>query len=677
MRNLVKILALMICMITVRYSVQAQDCSHITLSKTEIKVPPEYLLTLALSYQAQAKMQEVSPDQRRNNHNQAISYFDSYIKCLQKNLRQPNLETYIRKSASHYRLADYDNALLAINEAVRFVPNRDAYLLKARIYIRKQQYIQAIRTIELVLPLYPDDMDMLLLAGSVNEQLKEHSQALVNFLALYEILQRKQGYSRYRADILRYLGDIYTRVGNSQKAIEKYKEYLQYRPRDIRAMLLYGRHLTVIGKLAEAEKQLHTIIRSYPGQSNALLMLLEIKLHTDKKNVVSFLQKQKKVSLPMAGLFSLIEEVYQGNLEDKEEGLKKYLKKQPLNLSIHFTLQELYERQKDWQKYKQQSMKLANLARSEKKFYMAIDIIQNLLKQKEAVLPKKDKLSVYTFLSSCYMQLQKPDRALQMVEEAAKYTESEDEIYKNNYQRAYLLRMTKIGQYEKSNRILQKLIKKKKDAEWQFLIAMNYYAMKDYKNALSYLNKAIQYAPEQAIYFFYRAHIYDKLKRSDKIISDLKRSIQLDKNYASPRNYLGFLYAEKNINKQEATRLILQAVEIEPDNIAYRDSLGWIYYKKKMYNRAFYHLYIAQLLMEENNDPDPVVLEHLGDVCLSLQKRTEAIHYWQKSLQFQKEKKQKQKIQKKINKIKQETPGPIIPKETMQAVENFYQKLVD
>ena len=44
-------------------------------------------------------------------------------------------------------------------------------------------------------------------------------------------------------------------------------------------------------------------------------------------------------------------------------------------------------------------------------------------------------------------------------------------------------------------------------------------------------------------------------------------------------NYLGYMLADKGIRLPEALKLIRKAVELEPMNGAYLDSLGWAYFK--------------------------------------------------------------------------------------------------
>ncbi|MCX7869012.1 MAG: tetratricopeptide repeat protein, partial [Terrimicrobiaceae bacterium] len=110
----------------------------------------------------------------------------------------------------------------------------------------------------------------------------------------------------------------------------------------------------------------------------------------------------------------------------------------------------------------------------------------------------------------------------------------------------------------------------------------------------------------------------------------LERSIRMDPgNAAKARNYLGYMWADQNTNLEEAEKLIRQALEAEPENGAYLDSLGWVLYRKGRFEEA-----LALLLQaaEKIEAPDPVVYDHIGDASQALGKKEEALLYWRKAL---------------------------------------------
>jgi Flp pilus assembly protein TadD len=79
-------------------------------------------------------------------------------------------------------------------------------------------------------------------------------------------------------------------------------------------------------------------------------------------------------------------------------------------------------------------------------------------------------------------------------------------------------------------------------------------------------------------------------------------------------NFLGYLLADHNQNLEEALALIQRALERDPDNGAYVDSLGWVFYRLGRLSDARAKLERAVYL----TGGDPVVHEHLGDVYKDL-----------------------------------------------------------
>jgi tetratricopeptide (TPR) repeat protein len=112
----------------------------------------------------------------------------------------------------------------------------------------------------------------------------------------------------------------------------------------------------------------------------------------------------------------------------------------------------------------------------------------------------------------------------------------------------------------------------------------------------------------------------------------LKKSIALaPSSSAEACNYLGYMWAERGENLAEAEQLILRALEQDPGNGAYADSLGWVYFQQGRHEEALAELQRAASLLES---PDPVVLDHLGDAHEKLGQTAEALRYWQKALQL-------------------------------------------
>ncbi len=93
-------------------------------------------------------------------------------------------------------------------------------------------------------------------------------------------------------------------------------------------------------------------------------------------------------------------------------------------------------------------------------------------------------------------------------------------------------------------------------------------------------------------------------------------------------NYLGFLLADQGRSLDEAVRLVQRALEVDPGNPAYLDSLGWAYYRLGELQEAERYLTPAARQLPRN----AVVQDHLGDVFAGLGRWNDAIASWTRAL---------------------------------------------
>lgn len=93
-------------------------------------------------------------------------------------------------------------------------------------------------------------------------------------------------------------------------------------------------------------------------------------------------------------------------------------------------------------------------------------------------------------------------------------------------------------------------------------------------------------------------------------------------------NYLAYMWAEQDRNLDEAMSLVKRALEYEPENAAYLDTLGWIYYRQERYADALDAIKQAYAIYGN----DPVIADHLGDVHAALGQTEQAIAAWNLSL---------------------------------------------
>lgn len=155
--------------------------------------------------------------------------------------------------------------------------------------------------------------------------------------------------------------------------------------------------------------------------------------------------------------------------------------------------------------------------------------------------------------------------------------------------------------------------------------------LRRWKDAEDSLNKAeaLTSKKEDRIYLlFLRGALAERQKHDEPAEKYFRQVLDLDPANAMTLNYLGYMLADKGTRLPEALKMIRKAVEQEPMNGAYLDSLGWAYFKMGQYELAEENLRQAV----ERDQTDPTVHEHLGDLYEKTGRIRLAAAQWQLSL---------------------------------------------
>lgn len=180
------------------------------------------------------------------------------------------------------------------------------------------------------------------------------------------------------------------------------------------------------------------------------------------------------------------------------------------------------------------------------------------------------------------------------------------------------------------------------------LLIQGYSAANQHKEALAAAEKARARFPRDTTVLYQLGAALDKAGRdaeSEKMFRDVIARDPLD---AGALNYLGYMLAERGRSLDEAASLIQRALEIEPDNPSFLDSLGWAYFQQGKLDLADAPLTAAAQKLPGNS----VIQDHLGDLRLKQGRHADAIAAWQKALAGDGDAIERPKIQKKIEAAK-------------------------
>ena len=145
-----------------------------------------------------------------------------------------------------------------------------------------------------------------------------------------------------------------------------------------------------------------------------------------------------------------------------------------------------------------------------------------------------------------------------------------------------------------------------------------------YEQAVKPLERALQLDPENLNAITSLPVVYENLKMTGKSDSLYREAIKRFPDNDLLLNNFAYSLSERDTLLEEALQMVKKALSLKPDNGAYLDTIGWIYYKLGQLQEA--EKYIRQAL--DKREESAVLYEHLGDVYYKMKKPNLAKDYW-------------------------------------------------
>ncbi len=187
------------------------------------------------------------------------------------------------------------------------------------------------------------------------------------------------------------------------------------------------------------------------------------------------------------------------------------------------------------------------------------------------------------------------------------------------------------GELEKAVQLLEKArVNVKEDFRVEFIYGLTLERLKRPTDAALALERAVLLNPKSVDAYSALGLVYDELKRPWDSDTIYERALRLNPKHDMVLNNYGYSLTERGIQLDRAAAMIQQALEAQPDNTSYLDSMGWVEFKLGNYERA--EQYISKAVQKGN--PGAVVLEHLGDVYSKLNQSEKALQYWKQALEI-------------------------------------------
>ncbi len=147
-------------------------------------------------------------------------------------------------------------------------------------------------------------------------------------------------------------------------------------------------------------------------------------------------------------------------------------------------------------------------------------------------------------------------------------------------------------------------------------------------DAVQVLTVAETQFPDNTLIVFQLGAVFDRAGRYVEAEVAFRRVLDQNPEDAQTLNYLGYMLAERGERLDESVSLILRALEVDPNNGSYLDSLGWAYFKQDRFELAEPPLRRAGDQLQGNS----VVQDHLGDLLYKIERYAEAVVVWERAL---------------------------------------------
>ncbi|MCH7679186.1 tetratricopeptide repeat protein, partial [candidate division KSB1 bacterium] len=145
--------------------------------------------------------------------------------------------------------------------------------------------------------------------------------------------------------------------------------------------------------------------------------------------------------------------------------------------------------------------------------------------------------------------------------------------------------------------------------------------------AVKFLLIALEKDPENAVIMGVLGASFDELDEKEKSAEYYEKALKIQPDNAILLNNYGYSLSVHGERLEEALEMVSRALEADPENGSFLDTIGWVYYKLGNYDKALE--YIKKSVAIRNSSAE--VLEHLGDVYEKLGQMELAVENWQKA----------------------------------------------
>lgn len=497
-----------------------------------------------------------------------------------------------------------------------------------------EEHVKALAWFEKTLKLSPDNAAVYYKISETYASLGDSDKALSYAEKAFKIIPSNKYYGLL-------LANIYERKNRLDDALKVYKTIEEKNPNSEEVYPVIAQILIYQTKYAEALEYLNKFQTVFGVTEEIVRQKQQIYLRLNRIDDAVVDMKALMEAYPDEPRYALmLAELYFSNkrVAEAKNVADDLLKKSPDNPYTRIILSDIYKSEKQYDKaYEQLELAIRN-----------------------------PELGIETKISMI-MGLENLGRDPKMTERALKLAKIVVSVHPSASQ-AHSLYADLLSLVESPKEALEQYVQsvdlEPDNAEiWQRIV-VSAATLNDTNALLQYSDKALEYFPNQAIFWYFKGVAHQIRKENKSGISALEESLRLTSENPSLKSEvysrLGDMYHAAGAYKKSdetyeaalkedpesdyamnnysyylslrgekltrAKELSSKLVEKHPDNPTYLDTYGWVLYKMKEYKDALKYLEKAA------SDTDSgVVLEHYGDVLYMLGEKNKAFEQWEKA----------------------------------------------
>ncbi len=501
-------------------------------------------------------------------------------------------------------------AIEQYEQIVKIEPDSvDDRLLLGRLYRLNNDLQKAENEFKTAVKLQPDSEEAVTTLAYLYNEEGDTARATQVLSAIPEAGRSAKLYSA--------LGYTYEQQKQYKNAIAAYRRAIELDRDNLDAIRGLAQNLMNDGQTDAALEQYKVIADANPEDAQTYVRMADIYRKQSKydlalenlKKAESMVQDSIEVPYSMAAVYQA-----QGRFEEAEQVLQNLLKKTEKPDGSYS--------QSDRNNRAVFLERLGSIYREQGNTQQAVETFRKML-----ALGDENAVRGYQQIIDSYREAKQWPQATAVAKEAV-------QKLPNNRDLRMVLdgQLADAGEPDKALKDVRSMLKGgAEDRDVYITLAQMNTRLKRWNDAEEALDKAEQLSskPDEKEYvYFLRGSTYERQKKYDQAEEMFRKVLAVNPQNTMTLNYLGYMLADRGMKLEEALGYIKKALELDPANGAYLDSLGWAYFKLGKYDLAEENLVKAA----QRINSDPTVQDHLGDLYQKTGRLKLAAAHWEHAL---------------------------------------------